>query len=385
MRLRVAAGLLVALAATASGAATAGQGPGKGRGGVKLVKVGRFNTPTYVTAAPGYPRLLFVVEQPGRVIVLNRGRRRGEFLDIHGRVQFNYEEGLFSIAFHPRYRRNGLFYVFYVDSAGNIRIDEFKRRTRFRAARGSRRPVMRIVHQPYTTHMGGQLQFLGRFLYIGTGDGGGVGDPGDDAKDPRSLLGKILRIDPRNPRGPAPYSVPRLNPFVGRRGRNQIFAYGLRNPWRFSFDRVTARRPRIAIADVGQERFEEIDYGTLRSARGGFFGWDEFEGFAPYECDGRCARRKIKPVYAYGRNRGCTVIGGYVVRDRHLRSLFGRYVFADFCTGRIRSFVPRLRRVRRARFSGLTVRNPISFGEDSRGRLYVTSLGGRIYRLAPRK
>ena len=386
MRARLALALLLAAAVAAGGTATAGKPPpGKGRGGVKLVKVGRFNTPAYVTAARGYPRLLYVVEQPGRVVVLNRGRRRGAFLDIRGLVQFNYEQGLFSIAFHPRYRRNRLFYVFYVDNAGNIRIDEFKRRTRFRAARGSRRPVMRIIHQPYTTHMGGQLQFLGRFLYISTGDGGGVGDPGDDAKNPRNLLGKILRIDPRNPRGGARYSVPRSNPFVGRRGRNQIFSYGLRNPWRFSFDRVTARRPRIAIADVGQERFEEVDYETLRSARGGFCGWDEFEAVSPYECDGRCARRSIKPVYSYGRNRGCTVIGGYVVRDRRLRPLYRRYVFADLCTGRIRSFVPRLRRVRGARFSGLTVRNPTSFGEDSRGRLYVTSLAGRVYRLAPRR
>jgi Glucose / Sorbosone dehydrogenase len=386
VRARLAVALVAVAAVVLAAGAGAGQPPGKGRGGLRLAGVGRFDTPTFVTSAPGFPRLVFVTEQPGRIRVVSRGRkRRRPFLDIRGLVKFDYAQGLFSVAFHPRYRRNRLFYVFYVDDAGNIRIDEFKRRGRFRAARGSRRPVIRIVHQPETTHMGGQLHFLGRFLFISTGDGGGIGDPGDDAKDRRSLLGKILRIDPRNPRGRARYSVPRSNPFVGRRGRNQIFAYGLRNPWRFSFDRLTARRPRIAIADVGQERFEEIDYETVRSARGAFFGWDEWEAFAPFECDGRCARRRVKPVYAYGRNRGCTVIGGYVVRDRRLRPLYGRYVFADHCTGRIRSFVPRLRRVRGARFSGLTVRNPVSFGEDAAGRLYVTTLHGRVYRVVSRR
>jgi glucose/arabinose dehydrogenase len=378
---------LVALVAIAAGSAGAApQPPGKARGGVKLVPVGRFDTPTYVAGAPGFPRLLFVTEQPGRVRVVRHGhKRRRPFLDIRGLVNFNYEQGLFSVAFHPGYKRNRLFYVFYVDNAGNIRIDEFKRRNRLRAARGSRRPVMRIVHQPYTTHMGGQLQFLGRFLYISTGDGGGVGDPGDDAKDRRSLLGKLLRIDPRNPRGRARHRVPRTNPFVGRRGRDQIFAYGLRNPWRFSFDRTTARRSRIVIPDVGQERFEEVNYETLRSARGGFFGWDEFEGFAPYECDGACARHRVKPVYTYGRNRGCTIIGGYVVRDRRLRSIFGRYVFSDLCTGRIHSFVPKLRRARGARFSGLRVSHPVSFGEDAAGHLYVTTLGGRVFRFKRRR
>jgi len=360
--------------------------PGDGRGGVKLHRVGRFRVPVYLTGAPGFPRLLFVVEQPGRVRIVKRGRKLGRpFLDIRGLVRSTYEEGLFSIAFHPGYRRNRLFYVFYVDNRGDIRIDEFKRRSWLRAARGSRRAVMRIRHRPYSTHMGGQLEFLGRLLYVSVGDGGGVGDPGDDAKSKRSLLGKILRIDPRNPAGRARYRVPRSNPFVGRRGRNTIFSYGLRNPWRFSFDRSTAGRPRIVIADVGQDRFEEVDYETLAGARGAHFGWDEWEAFAPYECDRRCTRGTSKPIFAYGRDRGCTVIGGYVVRDRRLRSLHGRYLFADLCDGRIRSFVPRLRRVRGARSSGLRVGSPVSFGEDRRRRVYVLSLSGSVYRLDPRR
>jgi glucose/arabinose dehydrogenase len=362
------------------------EGPpaGKARSGVKLKRVGRFRTPVYVAGAPGFPRLVFVVEQAGRVRVIRGGRKlRRPFLDIRGLVKFNYEQGLFSIAFHPGYRRNRLFYVFYVDNRGDVRVDEFKRRASLRAARGSRRAVMRIRHQPYTTHMGGQLEFAGRLLYLGVGDGGGVGDPGDDAKNRRSLLGKILRINPRNPRGRARYRVPRSNPFVGRSGRNTIFSYGLRNPWRFSFDRITARRPRIAIADVGQERFEEINYETLRSANGAFFGWDEYEGFRPFECDGRCAPRREPPIHVYGRSRGCSIIGGYVVGDRRLQSLYGRYLFTDLCQGAIRSLAPRLRRTGVSRRTGLRVGLPVSFGEDRRGRIYVISLNGGVFRIDP--
>jgi len=351
---------------------------------VRLDRIGSFATPTYVTAAPGYPGLLFVVEQAGRIKVLNEGRKRGTFLDISGRVLFNYEEGLFSVAFHPRYRRNGLFYVFYVDSDSNLRIDELRRRSPLRAARGSRRTVMRIRHQPRDRHNGGQLQFLGDLLYLSTGDGGGPGDPGDDAKNKRSLLGKILRIDPRNPKGKRDYGVPRSNPFVGRRGKNVIFSYGLRNPWRFAFDTISAAKPRIVIADVGQEGWEEVDYETVAHARGAFFGWDEYEGFSRYECDGRCARNAEPPIYTYPWGRGCTIIGGYVVRDRSLDSLYGRYLFTDLCHGKIKSLTARLGRVRNAARTGLTVDTPVSFGEDARGRVYVVTLGGPVYRIVPR-
>ena len=374
------AAAIVALAIAGSA-----QPAAEGRAGVKLKRVGRFDTPIYVTGAPGFPRLVFVVEQKGRIRVLRGGRKlRRPFLDIHGIVNFNYEQGLFSVAFHPGYERNRLFYVFYNDRRGDLRIDEFKRRSRLRAARGSRRTVMRIRHQPETTHNGGQLQFLGRLLYLATGDGGGPGDPGDDAKSKRSLLGKILRINPRNPDGRALYSVPRSNPFVGRRGRNAIFSYGLRNPWRFSFDRVTAARPRIAIADVGQETFEEVNYETLSSARGAFFGWDEYEGFARYECDGSCARDRERPIHVYTHSRGCSITGGYVVGDPRLAGLFGRYLYADLCAGDVRSIAPRLRRVRGARSTGLRVGSPVSFGEDRRRRVYIVSLNGPVYRIEPR-
>jgi glucose/arabinose dehydrogenase len=376
---------LAALATLGLTSTSGGQSEDRRGGGVRLQRIGGFDEPVHIAGAPGYRRLLFVVEQPGRIKVLRGGRKlRRSFLNITGLVNYGGERGLLSVAFHPGYRRNRLFYVYYTDAQGDIRVDEFKRRSATVAARGSRRPVIQISHKENSNHNGGQLQFLGKLLYLGTGDGGSGGDPPDNAKNKDRLLGKLLRINPRNPRGRRSYSVPRSNPFVGRRGRNEIFSYGLRNPFRFSFDRVSARRARIVIADVGQDRFEEIDYETLRGASGANFGWDEWEGFAPFECDGRCAPRTAKPIFAYGRSQGCTVIGGYVVRDRRLRSLRGRYVFADLCDGEIRSLAPRLRRVRRAPGTGLSVSSPSSFGEDTQGRLYVASLEGPVYRLVPR-
>jgi glucose/arabinose dehydrogenase len=249
--------------------------------------------------------------------------------------------------------------------------------------------VLDIPHRENSNHNGGQLQFLGDLLYIGTGDGGSGGDPPNNAQDKESLLGKLLRIDPR-PSGGRPYTVPANNPFVGRAGRDEIYSYGLRNPFRFSFDMVTARRPRIVIGDVGQNLFEEVDYTTVAAASGANFGWDAFEGFAPYTDENSgtpdpCGT--VKPIFAYGRGQGggsCTIIGGYVVRDRRLPGLRGRYVYADLCEGQLRSLVPHLTRGTGERKLGLAVATPSSFGEDTRGRLYVTSLEGPVYRLVPR-
>ena len=372
---------LVALTGSTAGTAEVAERPG---GNVKLKRIGGFDQPVHIAAAKGFPRLLFVVEQPGRIKVIRRGRKlRRSFLNITNIVNYGGERGLLSVAFPPDYKRTKRFYVFYTDAQGDLHVDEFRRSSPVRASRRSRRTVIQVGHKANANHNGGQLQFLGNLLYMATGDGGSGGDPPDNAKNRGTLLGKILRINPRNPRGRAEYSVPRSNPFVGRRGRDEIFAYGLRNPFRFSFHRPRGKTPRIAIADVGQDRFEEIDYETIRGANGANFGWDEWEGFAPYECDGRCTRGTAKPIYAYGRrNGGCTVIGGYVARDRRLGNLRGRYVFTDLCEGKIRSIAPRLRgRVRRAPTTGMRVSNPSSFGEDRRGRLYVASLDGPVFRL----
>ncbi|HEX5609319.1 MAG TPA: PQQ-dependent sugar dehydrogenase [Solirubrobacterales bacterium] len=384
--------LLLSLALPACGSAdatteTAAERP---RRGVALKQVGNFDAPVHVTGAPGYPRLLFVVEQQGRVIVLRGGKRVGRpFLDLRSLVGFDGgERGLLSIAFPPDYRASGRFYVYYTDNAGNIRVDEFKRRTPTRAASGSRRPVIEIPHPVNSNHNGGQLQFLGDLLYLGTGDGGSGGDPPNNAQNKEVLLGKLLRIDPRASGG-QPYSVPPSNPFVGRPGRDEIYSYGLRNPFRFSFDTVTAAQPRIAIGDVGQGIYEELDYTTVAAASGANFGWDAFEGFAPYTEDNSGTADPggtVKPIFAYPHSRGgsCSITGGYVVADPALRSLYKRYLYADFCEGQLRSLVPHLSRASDDRKLGLSVESPSSFGEDERGHVYVTSLAGPVYRLAPR-
>jgi glucose/arabinose dehydrogenase len=358
-------------------------------GSVGLKRIGDFDEPVYVAGAPGFPELLFVVEKPGVVAVLRNGHRLPKpFLDITGPVLSEDERGLLSIAFPPDYKSSRSFYVYYTDAKGNIRIDEFKRRTPTRADRGSRRSVIEIPHPVNANHNGGQMQFLGDLLYFGTGDGGSGGDPPNNAQNKDVLLGKLLRIDPR-PSGGRPYTVPPDNPFVGKPGRDEIYSYGLRNPFRFSFDTSSARTPRIAIGDVGQNRFEELDYTTVAAADGANFGWDAFEGFHPYEDENSGTPDPggtTKPIFAYPHSRdgSCSIIGGYVVQDPHLPSLRGRYVYADLCEGQLRSLVPHLKRASDDRRLGLAVETPSSFGEDDLHRIYVCSLAGPVYRLVPR-
>jgi glucose/arabinose dehydrogenase len=357
-------------------------------GAVGLKRIGNFDSPVYVAGAPGEQQLLFVVEQGGRIQVLRNGHRLAKpFLDISGLVSFEGERGLLSVAFPPDYEQSGLFYVYYTDKQGNIRVDEFHRRSPTRAASGSRRAVIEIPHTENSNHNGGQLQFLGDLLYFGTGDGGSAGDPPNNAQSRESLLGKLLRIDPRASGGQA-YTVPGSNPFVGKPGRDEIYSYGLRNPFRFSFDTVSARAPRIAIGDVGQNRFEEVDYTTVAAASGANFGWDAFEGFPPYRDESSGTPDPggtVKPIFAYPHSRGgCSIIGGYVVADRSIPSLYGRYVYTDYCDGTLRSLVPHLSRASGDRRLGVSVEEPSSFGLDTRGRVYVTSLAGPVYRLVSR-
>jgi glucose/arabinose dehydrogenase len=248
--------------------------------------------------------------------------------------------------------------------------------------------VISVPHSENSNHNGGQAQFLGNLLFFATGDGGSGGDPPNNAQNKEVLLGKLLRIDPRQS-GDRPYSIPGSNPFVGKPGRDEIYSYGLRNPFRFSFD-TTRGKPRIAIGDVGQNRFEELDYLTVGRARGANFGWDAFEGFSKYDeesGDTPDPGGTVKPIFVYGRSRGggsCTIIGGYVVRDRRLAGLRGQYVYADLCEGRLRALTPHLKRASGDRVLGPRVESPSSFGEDQRRRLYVTSLEGPVYRLVPR-
>jgi glucose/arabinose dehydrogenase len=385
---------MLALALPACGSASDRTGSGaspsvaRPQRGVALKKVGSFDAPVYVAGAPGLPELLFVVEQPGEIAVLRNGHRLGRpFLDIRGDVSYGGERGLLSVAFPPDYARSKRFYVYYTDSAGNIRIDEFHRASPTRASLGSRRKVIVIPHPVNSNHNGGQLQFLGNLLYFGTGDGGSGGDPPNNAQNKDVLLGKLLRIDPR-PSGGKPYSVPSDNPFVGKPGRDEIYSYGLRNPFRFSFDRA-AKPPRIAIGDVGQNRFEEVDYTTVAAANGANFGWDAFEGFSKYTEENSGTPdpgNTVKPIFAYGHDRdgSCSIIGGYVVRDPRLSGLRGRYLYADLCEGQLRTLIPHLKRASGDRKLGRHVSSPSSFGEDDQHRLYVASLEGPVYRLVPR-
>jgi glucose/arabinose dehydrogenase len=356
---------------------------------VGLKKVGTFDHPVYVAGAPGFPKLLFVVEQPGRVVVLKNGRRLARpFIDLRDRVGYDGgERGLLSIAFPPDYRESGAFYVYFNDKAGNIEVDEFHRDGTARSG-SEGRTVLEIPHPVNANHNGGQMQFLDNLLYIGTGDGGSGGDPPNNAQNREILLGKLLRIDPRIGID-RPYSVPDSNPFVGQPGRDEIYSYGLRNPFRFSFDTVSAGQPRIAIGDVGQNKFEELDYTPVAAASGANFGWDALEGFVPYEEENSGTTDPggtTKPIFAYPHSRAgsCSIIGGYVVRDHALPSLYKRYVYADLCEGQLRSLVPHLKRASGDHKLGLAVDSPSSFGEDDAHHLYVASISGPVFRLVPR-
>ena len=356
------------------------QETGGGGGGVRLERIGDFDQPLYVTQAPGSDDL-HVVERTGRVRVVRDGETLAKpFLDLSGEVLTSSEQGLLSIAFAPDYADSRLLYAYYTDSQGDQRVSEFRARPDGGAVEpGSEREVL-LMEDFAANHNGGLLVFgPGGLLYIGTGDGGLIGDPERTAQDLGSLLGKILRIDPRAADG-RPYSVPGDNPFTSRAGaRPEVFAYGLRNPWRFSFDRETRA---LSIGDVGQNAFEEIDFLPFERARGANFGWSAYEAEERFNQD-QSAPGHVRPVLAYGREAGCSVTGGYVVRDPSLRSLYGRYLYGDFCAGELRSFVPRGGAARDDRALGLSVPSLTSFGEDAEGRIYVTSLDGPMFRLGP--
>lgn len=354
------------------------------RTGVRLKRIGRFEDPVFVTAPPQDRRVQFVVEQGGRIVVVRGGRKLARpFLDLTSQVKSGGEQGLLSMAFAPDYRRSGRFYVYYTDRNGDTRVVEYRRSSANRARKASARQVL-FQAQPEPNHNGGLLLFgPDRRLYIGLGDGGGGGDrhgPRGNAQNLGTLLGKILRIDPRRSGG-RPYSVPASNPFVGRSGaRGEIYAYGLRNPWRFSFDRRTGD---LTIGDVGQNEVEEISF--VRNGSGRNFGWRPFEGrrrFTP----GESAPGHVRPVIQRFHSRGyCSITGGVVVRDPGLPALRGRYLFGDVCRDRIESARLSPGRARAQRTTRLRVSTLVSFGEDARGRVYAVSLNGPVHRLVPRR
>jgi glucose/arabinose dehydrogenase len=307
-------------------------------------RLGTFDTPVYPVQAPGELGRLFVVEQGGRIELIDHGTTLPKpFLDISGRVlapndpDGGGEQGLLSVAFPPNYQTTRRFYVYYTNNDSSIEVDEFKRLAgnRDRADPNSRRQVIVIPHPTFTNHNGGTIRFgPDGSLYMATGDGGGVAKiHGRNARDLQSLLGKVLRIDPL-PRAGKPYTVPRDNPYVGRPGRDEIYAYGLRNPFRFSFD-----RGRIAIGDVGQNSWEEVDILPTGDVNGVNFGWPAWEGNHAYT-GAPGPDPPTFPIFEYPHHPACAVIGGVVVRDPDLLSLDGRYLYGDRCVPDLRSLIP---------------------------------------------
>jgi glucose/arabinose dehydrogenase len=342
---------------------------------VRLVPVARVEQPVAMAVRPG-ERTLYVVEQVGRVRAIRGGRLDPTpVVDISEQVTAGGEQGLLGLAFSPDGR---YLYLHYTDRNGDHEIAELAMGDR-RADPGSQRSVLHI-DDPYGNHNGGQLAFgPDRRLYIAFGDGGGGGDPENNGQSLDSLLGKILRIDPR-PGGGRPYRVPSDNPFVDRGGaRPEIWAYGLRNPWRFSFDAATDD---LWIGDVGQNAYEEIDYEPARSG-GRNYGWNRREGRHPYN-GGERPDGAVDPVIEYGRAGGaCTVIGGFVYRGQRIGGLRGAYLYGDYCAGWVRAARTRDGKVLEQRDLGLQVPGLSSFGVDAAGELYALSLQGEVYRLAP--
>jgi Glucose / Sorbosone dehydrogenase len=353
-----------------------------------LQSIGSFDQPIYVTSDPGNPNRLFVVERGGK-IELVQGGSAGTFADLTSVVDCcDGERGLLSMALAPDFDTTGRFYVDYTGKSapGEIHVAEL-RASGDSAAIGTRRNVLTIPHPGESNHNGGQLQFgPDGYLYVSTGDGGGSDDQHHNSQDLGSLLGKLLRIDPRRS-GVHPYTVPAGNPFAGAGAPfDTIWSYGLRNPFRFSFDRSSGD---LVIGDVGQDAEEEVDYAPAPGlGRGADYGWNCREGLlAGPATDPQCSTPPaggfVDPVFSYSHSdpsSPCAIIGGYVARDAGLGSLYGRYLYADLCTGDVRSLALGDPFASDAS-TGLHVDNPNSFGEDSCGRLYVVSGDGEVDRL----
>ncbi len=299
---------------------------------------GGFQSPLDVQAAPGDRERLYVVEQGGRIQVVRGGQvAPTPFLDIASRISSGGERGLLGLAFHPQFATNRRFFVNYTDRQGDTHIAEFRGASADQADPQSERPLL-FVSQPFANHNGGGLAFGNDgMLYIGLGDGGSGGDPQGNGQSLGTALGKMLRIDVD--RG-TPYAVPSDNPFASRPGASpEIWAYGLRNPFRFSFDRATGD---LYIGDVGQNRFEEVDVGVASRRGGENYGWNRMEGNACFQPSSGCAMAGLTlPVLDYGHGDGCSIIGGYVYRGCRMPGYAGTYFYGDYCAGFVRPAVRR--------------------------------------------
>jgi glucose/arabinose dehydrogenase len=360
-----------------------------GEGGVSLVPVGGgYDNPVNAAFAPGETDKVYVVEQDGTARVAVNGTVQPQpFLDITPQTQGTGEQGFLGMAFHPDFATNGLVYAYYTDEEnGDIVVDEFETNSALDADETSRRQVIRIRHRFASNHNGGHVTFgPDDYMYLATGDGGSGDDPKEKAQDKGSLLGKLIRIDPLKSGGD-PYTVPDGNPFVGKPGRDAIYALGLRNPFRFNFEPETGN---IMIGDVGQDRFEEVNIESPQSIRKANFGWDRWEGFKRSQAGDTASKPSRedhdKPVLAYDHSEGASVIGGLVVHDPDLTNLVGRYLFTDYFADRLRSFEPSLGRVDGYTTLDTPVDNISAFAEDPVTReVHIVSQGDNaLYRLEP--
>jgi glucose/arabinose dehydrogenase len=378
-------GLSLNLAVGAS-ACSSQSGPTLPQGtGARLLEVASgLSSPLYLTTPPNDGTRLFIVEQTGGIRIVKDGTLlETPFLDISGQVSSVGEQGLLGLAFDPNYASTGRFFVHYTDPAGDTRVSSFQVSANPDIANAGSEQVILTATQPYPNHNGGQLVFgPDGFLYLGLGDGGSSGDPEGRGQDLSDLLASILRLDVQ---AGSPYTVPPDNPFIAQAGaRPEIWSYGLRNPWRFSFDRGTGD---LYIADVGEGRFEEVDVSPAAggAGKGLNYGWNRMEGnhcFNRGECD---QTGLTLPAHEYSHSQGCSITGGYVYRGSAIPALQGLYFFADFCHGWVRSF--RYADGLATELTDWRVLQPggsiTSFGEDATGELYLMVRSGAVFKIVP--
>ena len=369
-----------------------------------------YKKPVFITSYPNNAKLLYIVEQAGLIKIINDGKKLSRpFFDINKRVvnpnRPGDERGLLGFAFHPNHTNNGKFYINYMDNDGNTIISEFSTNSKLRADHKSERIILKLK-QPYGNHNGGDIQFgPDGYLYISIGDGGKAGDPLNAGQDLSSLFGKIIRIDIEQ----KPYGIPKSNPFFGQKGkREEIWAWGLRNVWRFSFDKQTGDK---YLADVGQNKWEEVNFEPASSKGGLNYGWRIMEANHCYDPKENCPTEGlIKPIIEYPNDanhpafafriieelsfsetdvEGCSVTGGYVYRGQKIKSMQGQYIFGDYCSGNIWTLkvvngkaINFKNRTEEINIGGGEFTTYISsFGQDSDGEIYIIDYNGGIYKL----
>jgi len=367
-------------AATAPASEPAG---GAAAGTIQLEQIADdLRSPVFLTHAGDDSGRMFVVEKRGTIAILRDGARDAmPFLDIADLITSSgSEQGLLGLAFHPDYAENGRFFVYYTARNGDNTLARYQVSGDPDVADPASGLVLFAVKDPAANHNGGMLAFgPDGFLYVGLGDGGSGGDPWGNGQNRLALLGKLLRLDVD---GDEPYTIPPDNPWPNgeNEARPEIWAYGLRNPWRFSFDRATGD---LYIGDVGQNAYEEIDFQPAGSSGGQNYGWNTREGLHCFRANNCTSAEMIDPIGEYAHDEGCSVTGGYVYRGAAFPSLQGLYIFGDYCSGRIWSLSRDAAgqwQQRKLLDSGLSIS---SFGEDAAGELYTIDLGGALYRVTP--